>query len=463
METTGSKIPSRGSMTNARPFDHAIIPALVRQPLTAAVLRMTLLVKGPACVPVIAREGFKAAHARLKAKPVGKMKGVTAFACTESVTPISAEAVVLRGVPRRTLLGHSTLLSRGGLSGWGLYMGEPIKKGDYIGEYVGEVVSREEGERRGLIYDKRNLSYLFDLNITQTLDSTRVGNKFRYINHQADPHANCRAKILLCNQVHRIGMFACQNMSVGDEILFDYGETFTSRFDLIKLDGNKQPKLERKRIGDIKKVPAANGKVTAKKSGGQIGRPRKKVMLDPDFKSHRSSHQSPSKDEDEIIADVDDVEPVKASRKRRRSALVVDLDAGNEMADTPLLEEGLWELSSSESYHESEGEDENSEEEEEGEEEEEEEEEEMDDTTTPPPPIEEVKRRDPQQRGWDTRHASIAKRPAQMLSRPEVVGVKHEVFQKRGSKTRQDRQAKDQAQGQIIRTARKSSGRGILD
>lgn len=46
-------------------------------------------------------------------------------------------------------------------------MGEPIKKGDYIGEYVGEVVSREEGERRGLIYDKRNLSYLFDLNISK--------------------------------------------------------------------------------------------------------------------------------------------------------------------------------------------------------------------------------------------------------------------------------------------------------
>ena len=74
---------------------------------------------------------------------------------------------VQRGVPRRTLLGHSALLSRGGLSGWGLYMGEPIKKGDYIGEYVGEVVSREEGERRGLIYDKRNLSYLFDLNISK--------------------------------------------------------------------------------------------------------------------------------------------------------------------------------------------------------------------------------------------------------------------------------------------------------
>ena len=75
-----------------------------------------------------------------------------------------------RGIPRRTLLGHSKLLASGGMSGWGLYMGEPLKNGDYIGEYVGEVVSREEGEQRGLIYDKRNMSYLFDLNESELFE-----------------------------------------------------------------------------------------------------------------------------------------------------------------------------------------------------------------------------------------------------------------------------------------------------
>ena len=71
---------------------------------------------------------------------------------------------VQKGVPRRTLLGHSILLASGNVSGWGLYMGEPVKAGEYLGEYVGEIVSKEEGERRGLIYNKRNLSYLFALN-----------------------------------------------------------------------------------------------------------------------------------------------------------------------------------------------------------------------------------------------------------------------------------------------------------
>ena len=71
---------------------------------------------------------------------------------------------IQRGVPSRTLLGHSKLLASGNLSGWGLYSGQPLRKGDYIGEYVGEVVTSEEGERRGVVYDKRNMSYLFDLN-----------------------------------------------------------------------------------------------------------------------------------------------------------------------------------------------------------------------------------------------------------------------------------------------------------
>ena len=71
---------------------------------------------------------------------------------------------IQRGVPKRTLLGKSKMMSEGKKSGWGLYMGEPCRKGDYIGEYRGEIVSEIEADQRGTIYDKRNLSYLFSLN-----------------------------------------------------------------------------------------------------------------------------------------------------------------------------------------------------------------------------------------------------------------------------------------------------------
>ena len=77
----------------------------------------------------------------------------------------------------------------------------------------------------------------------QTLDSTSVGNKFRYINHQGDPHANCRAKILLCNTIHRIGMFACQNIDIGDELLFDYGYEYNVNLYIICILIRPQRKL----------------------------------------------------------------------------------------------------------------------------------------------------------------------------------------------------------------------------
>lgn len=80
-----------------------------------------------------------------------------------------ANVYIQRGVPKRTLLGQSKMMAKGNKSGWGLYMGEPCKKWDCIGEYVGEILSEVEAEQRGAIYDKRNLSYLFTLNVSKYL------------------------------------------------------------------------------------------------------------------------------------------------------------------------------------------------------------------------------------------------------------------------------------------------------
>lgn len=41
-------------------------------------------------------------------------------------------------------------------AGWGLFTGEAIGKDEFIIEYIGEMVTQEEAERRGAIYDKVN-------------------------------------------------------------------------------------------------------------------------------------------------------------------------------------------------------------------------------------------------------------------------------------------------------------------
>ncbi|KAK9363792.1 hypothetical protein V1504DRAFT_444559 [Lipomyces starkeyi] len=121
-----------------------------------------------------------------------------------------------RGLGKRVIVGPSNV------SGWGLFMGESIKQDEYLGEYKGELISQDEAERRGKIYDKRGVSFLFESTKDQCVDATRAGNKLRFINHSRQ-NPNCHARILLVNGIHRIAFFARRRIKEGEELFIDYG------------------------------------------------------------------------------------------------------------------------------------------------------------------------------------------------------------------------------------------------
>ncbi|KAI5803900.1 hypothetical protein EDC01DRAFT_611342, partial [Geopyxis carbonaria] len=123
---------------------------------------------------------------------------------------------IQRDFPKRTLLGRSAV------SGMGLFAGEHVKKDDHLGEYKGEVITGEEADRRGKIYDHKGISFLFNLNNNQVIDATRAGNKFRFVNHSGK-RPNCQAKVLFVNGAHRISLFAKRDIAAGEELFFDYG------------------------------------------------------------------------------------------------------------------------------------------------------------------------------------------------------------------------------------------------
>ncbi|PBP20068.1 enhancer of zeste 2 isoform a [Diplocarpon rosae] len=133
-----------------------------------------------------------------------------------------------RGVNKKTVIGQSQLV------GFGLYLAEAVKKGDYLDEYNGENISSEEAERRGIIYHRKLLSFLFDLNRDRVIDAARLGNKTRFINHAstAEDGLNCEAKIVLVNGEHRIKFVALRDMNPGEELLFNYGKKFAETQDL---------------------------------------------------------------------------------------------------------------------------------------------------------------------------------------------------------------------------------------
>ena len=102
-----------------------------------------------------------------------------------------------------------------------------ISKGQKIIQYVGEKITKAEGDKRSALRIKNYLNssktgsvYIFELNKKYDIDGNVRRNKARYINHSCNP--NCEVDI----KNDQIWISSIKNIKKGTELSYDYGYEF---------------------------------------------------------------------------------------------------------------------------------------------------------------------------------------------------------------------------------------------
>uniref|UniRef100_A0A7N8WZJ2 Histone-lysine N-methyltransferase NSD3 n=1 Tax=Mastacembelus armatus TaxID=205130 RepID=A0A7N8WZJ2_9TELE len=106
--------------------------------------------------------------------------------------------------------------------GWGLRTNQALRKGDFVNEYVGEVIDSEECQQRIKRAHENHVTNFYMLTLTKdrVIDAGPKGNFSRFVNHSCSP--NCETQKWTVNGDVRIGLFALCDIEAGTELTFNY-------------------------------------------------------------------------------------------------------------------------------------------------------------------------------------------------------------------------------------------------
>jgi len=118
-------------------------------------------------------------------------------------------------------------LKKSKVHGTGIIATEDIKKNVKIIQYIGDKISKMEGDKRSAeriekYLNKKNEGsvYIFELNKKYDIDGSSLHNKARYINHSCYP--NCEVDII----DNEIWIISIKKIKKGSELNYDYGYEF---------------------------------------------------------------------------------------------------------------------------------------------------------------------------------------------------------------------------------------------
>ncbi|KAI5477891.1 hypothetical protein MNV49_005784 [Pseudohyphozyma bogoriensis] len=111
-----------------------------------------------------------------------------------------------------------------GSRGFGLKTMVDIKAGDFVIEYRGEVISRNESYRRVLNeYKDTKAFYFLDYDGDEVIDAGLRGTGARFINHSCGPNLQVVRWRLADVEEYEMGIFALHDIPADTELTYDYG------------------------------------------------------------------------------------------------------------------------------------------------------------------------------------------------------------------------------------------------
>ena len=106
--------------------------------------------------------------------------------------------------------------------GHGLRANTALKQGDFVFEYIGEVIPEGTFRKRMRQYDEEGIKHFYFMSLSkgEFVDATKKGNLGRFCNHSCNP--NCYVDKWVVGDKLRMGIFAERNIKPGEELVFNY-------------------------------------------------------------------------------------------------------------------------------------------------------------------------------------------------------------------------------------------------
>lgn len=155
-------------------------------------------------------------------KPVGKPSGRPAGKPTAGSAPQAGGQAAEADAPAG---GRRIQVRKSGVHGKGVFARRPLKKGETVIEYTGEIITWPEALRRHP-HDPSdpNHTFYFHIDEDRVIDAKYGGNAARWINHACAP--NCEAD----DDGERVFIKALRNIKPGEELFYDYGLVIDERY-----------------------------------------------------------------------------------------------------------------------------------------------------------------------------------------------------------------------------------------